>query len=143
MVKKVFQDLEFGWRGGTYKIASNCVMAAIGAVEEHLTLAELMGDLQNRKAIRHVSLSRAYAALLSHAGLDVSAEEIYSTMFVDQSGNEQKTATMAIQALVLMMVPKSAIDEVASKVANGEIDPKKANRHTRRVVARMSKKPTK
>jgi aspartate/methionine/tyrosine aminotransferase len=140
---KVFRDLAFNWRGKEYKIASDNVMAAIGAVEEHLTLKELMGDLQNRKTIKLVSLSKAYSALLANAGCDVSPEELYKAMFTDGTGEEQKTAALAVQALVLMMVPQSAIEEVARKVASGEIDPKKANRRMRRADAASSRKRTK
>lgn len=140
MAKNVFQDLTFKWRGKEYKIASEDVMSAIGAVEEHLTLKELMGDLKDRKTFRMVPLSRAYASLLSHAGCEVTAEEIYKSIFVNGTGEDQKTAYLAIQALVLMMVPRSAIDEVAAKVASGEIDPKKANRRSRRAAVALSKK---
>lgn len=95
----IFKPIEFEYAGKVYQVQANNVLRLIAQVEEVITLQELTGNTDK------ISLSRlalAYARALNYAGCDVSADQIYQSMF-KESGTEK--AVNAITQLLILMLP--------------------------------------
>lgn len=105
-MKSVFEDIKLEWRGEPYVIPANRVLGAIARVEEFFTLGELTRDARDRNSVPMSKLASAYGAVLRYAGASVTNEEVYEELF-------QKTSapliTSAIQGLLMMMIPPSAL----------------------------------
>lgn len=108
-MKNVFKEIKLAWHDKEYTIASDKVMGAIAVIEEHFSFIDLISKLSNQQ-IPLAKLSIAFADLLKYAGANnVTADEVYAGMFV--SGN-QEVVINAIQTLIFMMIPPSAIDKL-------------------------------
>lgn len=107
----LFQSVTLIWRGTEYKVPADQVMMLIAKVEDILTLPELM----NPKGRPLAKISMAYGAALRHAGAKATDEEIYSAMFT--AGEQASAATDAVNGLLMMMVPPSAVKDVPVKKA--------------------------
>lgn len=99
----IFDDVELEWEGVSKKIAATRVLGAIAVVEEVVTLAEL-SEQSRRKKVKLSDISRAYGAVLRYAGFEVSNEDVYASLFEEDSA---KTAQRAVHALLMMMVPRN------------------------------------
>ena len=105
----LFKPVTLTWKGEDYTVSADQIMQMIAKVEDILTLPELM----NPKGRPLAKISMAYGAALRHAGARVTDEEIYSAMFT--AGEQAGAAASAVQGLLIMMVPPSAVEQPEKK----------------------------
>lgn len=99
----MFEDVSFTWQGETKTIPSNRILRAIAAVEEIITIVEL-SKYTSAEAIPMGRIAQAYGTLLRFAGFVVTDEEIYVSMFGEESA---KSIPAAIHGLLAVMIPPS------------------------------------
>lgn len=126
-----FDKIELKWKGETYTVESNRVLRLIARVEEVVTVDELVKYAQ-RQTAPLAKLSMAYGAALRYAGVTVTDEEIFESIF---SGNSSAAVTQAVTGLLSMMIPKSSRPAEVNAVGKPQ--------GGRRARAVSSKKPTK
>lgn len=104
---KRFQPIEFEHNGETFKVEANQVMGLIDAVEEHITLGEIVQDQSRRRTVRFGKLAQAYASALRYAGARVTDEEVYASLMPNGQDPTamQRRSTEVITALLQVMVP--------------------------------------
>lgn len=102
----IFEAITLTWQGKEYKIEPNRVMGAIATIEEHVTLKELHENGEQGK-LKLVALARGYAAVLQYAGVPVTSEDVYASMFELGTGREMIAG--AVSGLISMMVPPSVL----------------------------------
>jgi hypothetical protein len=143
-----FQDYEIGWKGQSYVIPSNHLLLVIAAVEEHITLAELVANATRRK-LPMVKVCGAYAAILAAAGIQgadgkapIAAEEVYLGMFAGEGNLIQKTsaaleqAAGVIQGLLALMVPPPEMPKQPAVPGKSRAPSRPLRRFTKRRLAR-------
>jgi hypothetical protein len=108
----IFQPVIIGWNGEDFTIPANKVLGAIAVVEELVTFPELVAMMESGRP-RLLLIARAYAGVLRYAGATVTDEETYAGMF---NGTQQQQIAEAINALLVMMVPPSAMAEPQGKL---------------------------
>lgn len=135
MPYSIFKDITLIWKGKEYVIPSDRVMGAIACAEQYVTLHELHQNAAGG-TIKLTTLAAAYAGVLQYAGVkNVDVESVYGAMFEKNSGRD--VILKAIEGLILMMVPPSAMNKVEDDEGG------KGNRQTRRTAMRLSRKHTK
>jgi hypothetical protein len=137
---RAFQDYEIVWKDQTYVIPSNRLLPVIAAVEEHITLPELIANTARRRMPVAV-IAGAYAAILRAAGvkapdgkLPISDHEVYADLFAD-GGVLDRTA-LAVGGLLGLMIPPEQMR--AEPAAPGKPQPasRSSKNSTRRAAAR-------
>lgn len=111
-----FQSVTLEWEGKRYTIPADKMFGAIGAIEEHYTLAELSRDSSQRDTVRLKKLCSAYAALLTYAAagtLTVTGEEIFNKAFLPKSTVPSNVVYDAVQMLLVIMTPPDALKAFA------------------------------
>jgi hypothetical protein len=99
----IFQDVELGWRGKSYKVHASRMMGAILVVEDIVTFPDLFKMMQSGKASLP-RLAMAYAALLRYAGAeDIDDEKIYAGMF--EPGHTTEDVLTALRVLMAIVTP--------------------------------------
>ena len=99
---RAFEDYVIGWEGKTYTIPANQLLPVIAAVEEHVTMHELLeASLKNRVPLAR--LSRAYGAILRFAGVSILDDQVYQRMF--NGGDLQNKMVDAANGLLGLMIP--------------------------------------
>lgn len=111
----VFATVTLAWQGKEYQVPPNKMMRTIDAIEEHITLSELV-SFQTTRSMRFVKLANAYAAALRSAGATVTGEEVYANLF--EGGDAMGKYVAAIEELVTMMVPPKSMQS-GMKAAEG------------------------
>ena len=106
----VFDDIEMDWKGVTYTLKGDSqIMRALAAVEDHITIGELVAG-QQKGSLPLAKISAAYAAMLRQAGArQITDAEVYAGMWED--GFSQEHIHEAINALLATMMPPGAIEE--------------------------------
>lgn len=108
----IFNEIRLSWDGREFVIPAERVMGAIAEVEEVATFPDLV--IMTRGGRPNVSkVARAYAALLRYAGAALSDEEVYAGMF--RAGETHTQVLTALNALVMLMMPPTAIAEATSE----------------------------
>lgn len=117
-MSRVFEDFHLEFSGKRYTIKHDRVLPAIAVVESVVTMAELVDMATgNKAAFRFTQISEAYAKVLRFAGADVDNDEVYAGMFGTTDGRQN--ALGAVQMLLTMMMPQSAIKEAETKMKAG------------------------
>jgi len=103
------------WDGEEYTLNETEAFLAADAVEEFLTLGELVEMRSDGNRIRFAKIAQAYAAMLSEAGCRVSAQQVHRA-FTDalKSDKPQDRLTMAVQAidwLIMVVMDGSPSDD--------------------------------
>ncbi len=113
----IFKEVTITWEGKAYAIPATSVLRAIAIIEEVITLDELM-KYRSRNTAPLGKLAAAYGAVLRYAGAQATDEAVYAAMF---DGQAAESAGTAVSALLLMMVPPSAMQrpEEAKVMGNG------------------------
>lgn len=96
----MFEPINISWKDQQKTIPATMVMGLISVIEDHVTFSELA----SKNGPKIGKLSGAYAAVLRYAGFNVSAEEVYFSIFEDQSSEK---VTMLTMGLLSMMTPPS------------------------------------
>lgn len=111
-----FSEIKLTWGGKTYSIPPRGRLEAIAAIEEVLTLDELMRS--EKKPPSFAKVAMAYGNLLRHLGADASDDDVYASLFGGQGASMLQT----VQTLLLMMVPpQNMLDGLAASAAgNGQ-----------------------
>lgn len=115
----IFKPVTLQWKGNEYTVAADNVMMMIAKVEDILTLPELM----NPKGRPLAKIAMAYGEALRHAGAKVRDDEVYSAMFTH--GEQAHAASDAVNGLLMMMVPPSAISEQTPAKSEKKAKPSK------------------
>lgn len=126
-----FDKIDLKWKGQTYAVEPHRVLRLIARVEEVVTVDELV-KYANRGTAPMAKLSMAYGAALRYAGVKVTDEEIFESVF---TGNNSEAVGVAITGLLSLMIPKSARAQPAAEV-------NAVGKHRKGRVG-SSKKPTK
>ena len=103
---RAFQDYEIGWGGRNYVIPSTQLLQVIAAVEEYITLPELL----SRRRMPLARLSQAYAVILRSLGVKgadgkllITEADVYTGMFADGDWGTKMAA--AVEGLIGLMIP--------------------------------------
>jgi hypothetical protein len=131
----IFQDVTLVWNGDEFTIPGNRVLGAIAIVEEQITFMELT-DALARGRPPLLAIARAFAGVLRYAGASVSDEQAYEGMF--SGGNVQRQVIDAINTLLVMMVPSSALAADPKGAPPLGKPPAAASKRSRRSTKRRS-----
>jgi hypothetical protein len=113
----IFEEVRFGWNGREYKIPPDQVMRLLAQIEDVVTMGDLYRySVSGRPPL--AKLATAYGLALRYAGANVSDEEIYVGMFKSKGKELQTTVVRAIQALLSLMVPPAALQELETAAKN-------------------------
>lgn len=121
----IFEDIELEWEGVPYRLKGDGdIMRAIAAVEDHVTVGELV-EASKSGRMPLGKLSCAFAAVLRQAGARVTDAEVYAGMWKD--GGSVPMIIDAVQHLLAMMMPPSVMQDAAAETeaAAGEKHAKK------------------
>ena len=111
----IFESVTLTWQGKEYQVPPTRMLRVIAAIEEHVTLGEIVA-FQATRSMRFAKVAAAYAAALRVAGATVADEEVYADLF--QGGNAMGTYVATVERLLLLMVPPKSMQE-GMKVAEG------------------------
>lgn len=106
----IFQPVMLSWKGDDFEVPADRVMMLIAQVEDIVTLPELLSP----KGRPLAKISMAYGAALRYAGAKVRDDEIYASMFSEGSS---ESAASAVNGLLSMMLPPSAVETKPAKKA--------------------------
>ena len=126
----VFQPIKLSWHGKNFTVPAERVLGAIASIEEVATFPEIVRMINGTPNLSKIA--RAYGAVLRYAGAVVDDEEVYEGMF--QPGSTHMEVLTALNTMVAMMMPPSAIAGAASE---GNLDRAKTAR------SRLSKRSSK
>lgn len=145
-MSEIFNQVTFSWKGRDFTIPPNRIMGAIASVEEVMTLQEMAASTQTGK-VKTARIAIAYAQVLRYAGargvdsqgnsIEATDDEVYAAMF---SVEGQSRAMVALQTLLLMMVPKDLIPTSSKEEvqAKGKAKPAAASSSSKRPTKRQS-----
>ncbi len=112
---RAFQDYEIGWEGTRYAIPSTRLLPLIAAVEEIISVNELLVASVSMR-VPLARLSEAYAVILRAAGVTgpdgrtpIAHEEVYLRMW--DGGDVLARMKDAVAGLFGLMVPPEAVRE--------------------------------
>lgn len=128
----IFEPYTIEWADQELVIPADRVMRAIAVVEQHVTLHELLDVMGKRRTVQMVKLAEAYAALLTFAGFEISAEKVYAEFF--SAGDQAQRIMSAVRGLQMLMIPPSTYRGA---------EPGNSLGGTRKAAAGSSKKRTK
>lgn len=122
----IFEDVKLGsWKGREYVIHAEEVTRAIAIAEQIVTLVEL-GVMRATGNLRLMQLCQALAAVMRHAGAEVTDAELYDTVFTAAGADLPRRAWATVSALEQLMIPPARLREAeaaAGKAAGGEEKP--------------------
>jgi hypothetical protein len=141
---RAFQDYEIGWDGKSYVIPSDRLLPVIAAIEEDITVPQLlMMTVVRRMPVARIS--RAYGTILRAAGVKgsdggalITDAEVYAGMF-DGEGVLEKAA-LAVQGLMSLIIPPDDMqsDLAAQGGAAAPGKPAPASRRSKGSTRRLS-----
>lgn len=102
-MSNAFDPISLRWKGKDFTIPANRVLMAIASVEDVLPLHRITA-MASTGEVNLARISMAYGAVLRFAGAEVADEDVMSVLVSTPS--EAQTAATALQALLLMMIPK-------------------------------------
>lgn len=101
----IFEDVNITWDGNKYTIkGDDKILMLLASIEEVITAQELFTYAQKGN-MPLVKLSMAYTKVLNFVGVDITAPQVYQSVFNNITDQEQTTGV--IMALVQMMIPIS------------------------------------
>jgi hypothetical protein len=108
----MFQPVTLEWKGKAHTVPADRVMGLIAAVEDQVTLAELVTKTQEGRPPQ-ARIAMGYAAALRYAGVKVEDQEVYGTLFANGASAEHmvKMAT----GLLMLMIPPDAIAQASAE----------------------------
>jgi hypothetical protein len=137
---RAFQDYDIEWKGQTYVIPSDHLLPVIAAIEEVITLQDLLVNTYIRR-MPAALISRAYAVILRAAGVKgadgktpINEREVYVGMF-DGEGMLEKTA-LAVQGLIGLMVPPETMPKEPAAPGKPQPASRRSRHSTKRRLAR-------
>lgn len=106
-----FEEVGLQWGGKEYKVAPDAVMGLIESIETIITMEEINHMLESG-GIQRVKVSRAYRAALNYAGANVSADDVYASLFESKKMLENTVNVMV--GLLAMMIPPESLRSKAN-----------------------------
>ena len=103
----IFEDVTLTWKGDEFVIPANQLMRLIAKIEDEITIQELTAST----GVKLSKLALAYTVALQYAGAKVTNEEVYESLFSNQS----MTATFVTSLLMLMIPPTTYKPRVKTK----------------------------
>ncbi len=105
-------DFTFTFKDREYRIPGNKIIRTAGAVEEHLTLQELLTGIEKQSPpINKICLG--FSALMKSAGAYVTPEEVREEIF--KNNMILNNAVIVAQDLLMLMVPPEWFVDKADK----------------------------
>jgi len=121
-----FKEIGLTWNGQEYVVKPDQVMGLIFAIEEHITLEDMVGG-----GVKRARLSLAFSAALNYAGCKASPQDVYNSLFSDKG----LTTAQTVAAILAIVVPPDSVKNIAQKPSAEAGKPQKK-------AAAGSKKPT-
>jgi len=118
----MFQPARLKWKGDIIEIPPDRVMTAIAAVEEHLTIHELIRYAE-RGTQPFSKMAQGFSAALRTVGVRVSPEDVYRAMVKGSSDDIMGH----MSALLALMGPPEDID-LGKAEALAKVDPPASTR---------------
>jgi hypothetical protein len=97
----MFKPISFEFDGVSYVIPAHRVLMAIAVVEVHITIHEL-ALYSERKTAPSAKIAMAFAALVNFAGGNVTADQVWHSMF---QGERRTRVQDALALLLVMLMP--------------------------------------
>jgi hypothetical protein len=112
----IFEPFKLGtWKDREYVVPADAVMGCIATVEQHVTFFD-MAEMRTTGKLRSMQLSQGLAAAMRYAGAEVTAEELYNTLFTGQNPVETVRRMWAtLMALETLMIPPEHLRDLAEK----------------------------
>ena len=99
------KKLEITWKGETVTLKEDDVFIVADAIEQVVTLGELVAMNADGSAIRFTVLAKAWAAMLSELGIKVTAREVHREfMAAVRNAEPQEKMQLAGEALSWLVV---------------------------------------
>lgn len=98
----IFEDVTLSWKGQEFKVPANRVMGLVEVIEDVITLEELVSKSGGKRA----KLARAFANAISYAGGNVSQEDVYTSLFGEDSS---RAISAAVTSILSLMIPPEHI----------------------------------
>lgn len=115
--------IKLTWKGESATLTEDQAFLAADAVEQVATFGELVEMRMKPGKIRFVLLAKAYAALLTEAGIPTKAREVHREFMkvVNAGGNAEKRLALAVEAIdwLLMVLMDGAPEPEASEGDTG------------------------
>ena len=108
----VFEEVKIEWEGKTYAIPSSQVLRTIAQVEDIISLGEL-GERSTSRKLPFAKLSMALGVILRAAGCDVTADDVYNSLFKNGGKEMPRRALDAVVLLNMLMIPPEHLREKA------------------------------
>ena len=119
----IFEDINITWDSEKHTIkGDDKILMLLASIEEVITAQELFTYAQKGN-IPLVKLSMAYTKVLNFVGVDITAPQVYQTVFNNITDQEQTTGV--IMALVQMMIPVNNQEKATEK---GKRKPRKTGK---------------
>lgn len=122
------KEIKLKWQGKEASIPEAGVFLAADAVEEHVTVGELLQMRAQRGKIRFARLAIAYAALLQSAGIAAAPSEIHKEFTKAlKSGAPADRLSFAVQAIddlcIILMDGVEDLDDPEEDEPSGNDQP--------------------
>jgi hypothetical protein len=99
------KSIKLKWKGEEVTIKEDRAFEVADAVEEVITFGELVQMRAGGGNIRFTKIAKAYAAMLTEAGLPVSAREVHSEiMAMVRNAEKAEKLSMALEAIDWLLV---------------------------------------
>jgi hypothetical protein len=108
----IFEPFKLGtWKDREYVVPADEIMRCIAKVEDYVTLFDL-AEMRSTGKLRTMQLSQGLAAAMRHAGAEVTAEELYNTLFTGSDAVKfVQRAWTTLHALEILMIPPEHLRE--------------------------------
>ena len=99
------KSIKLKWKGEEVTITEDRVFEVADAVEDVITFGELVQMRTGGGNIRFTKIARAYAAMLTEAGLTVTPREVHSEiMAAVRNAKKAEKLSMAMEAIDWLLV---------------------------------------
>ena len=116
----VFESVTLTWQGKDYQVPPNRLLRLIAAVEDKITLSQIV-EMAARGQMKFALVAEAYAAALRVAGVkpvgpdDLFGLEVHAALFEGKEAITRWTET--VDKLVRLMTPPQAMQNAPAKGA--------------------------
>jgi len=120
------KQIKLTWNGETATLKEDQVFYAADAVEQVITFGELVQMRTTGSNIRFTQISKAYAAMLSEAGLSVTPREVHAEiMKAVRTSDKAEKLKLALEAIdwLLIILMDGAPEESDEGDTSGNVEP--------------------
>ena len=139
---RAFQDYDIVWKEKTFVIPSGQLLPVIAAVEDYITLTELMA-VNAHGRVSAARLSQAYTVILRAAGVKgldnktlIGEQEVYANLFETDGADVFARMKVAFDGLCTLMIPPKDLQGEPAAPGKREAAPGSSKKSTKRSLAR-------